>query len=245
LGLVPSSEAAALAYADGLLRYGAQPFSRTDDDFYSYIYTDRGRTYRSHDWDGKVIGVHRDAMQIDGGLGTLLVEQRVGILEDLMIRHLLARGYNAKEKQIERVHKDISSWERNRFAEYCGPDAKHRPDAWKKLYAQHQRHQRRQGESLPSPFITFDVYREGLAEFMVGYNSTPHERLTLGGERIVPLEEFKRLYTVRYEISTKTVALLLIDSRPKDKEERGSVLQERLVLLQRGDGGVQRKKRRN
>ena len=58
--------------------------------------------YRSHHWDGQTIAVHKYAMKIDGGLELLRVERRVGILEDLMIRHLVARGRNPKEKPVER-----------------------------------------------------------------------------------------------------------------------------------------------
>ena len=79
LGLVSSSETARLAYADGLLQFGAQPFARREE-FYSYVYTDQGRDYNSHRWDRKVIAVHKQAMRIDGEMDLLVMEQRNGIL---------------------------------------------------------------------------------------------------------------------------------------------------------------------
>ena len=99
----------------------------------------RASDYRSHHWDGKVIAVHKGGMKIEGGLELLRVERRVGILEDLMIRHLVARGRNPKEKPVERVFRDISDWEENTFEEFCGREPKERPEAWRRLYAQHQR----------------------------------------------------------------------------------------------------------
>ena len=118
--------------------FGAQPPCRAEDGYFSYVYTDRGRDYRSHHWDGKVIKVHKAAMNIDGALEFLLTEREVGILSDLQLRHLLARGRNPKEKPIERLFKDISDWERNSFKEYCGRNAAERPEAWRRLYARHQ-----------------------------------------------------------------------------------------------------------
>ena len=125
LGLVPLSETASL----GLLRFGAQPFARPDEQFYSYVYTDQERDYKSHRWDGKIIAVHKQAMKIDGEFELLVVQQRVGILKEFMIRHLLARGYNAKEKAVKCFFKDLSSWEQNTFAEYCGSSPSERRDA--------------------------------------------------------------------------------------------------------------------
>ncbi len=91
LGLKPSSEAARLAYADGVLNFGAQPFARPADDFHSYIYTDRGKDYCSHDWQGKLIQVHERAMNPDTEMECHLVERRVGVLEEFGVRRLLAR----------------------------------------------------------------------------------------------------------------------------------------------------------
>ncbi len=208
LDLTPSSVTAGLAYADGVENFGAQPLSRPIDGFFSYVSTDRGRDYRSHSWDGKVIAVHEQAMRLDGGLEFLRVERRVGILDELNLKHLLARGRNAKEKPVERVFKDISEWEQNSFAEYCGRDAKHRPDAWRAHFASHQRFAK--GQQPASPFMPLGSYREHLARFITQYNSSPHERSTLGGNRVVPLEEYQRLYTTHYKINSETLALLLM-----------------------------------
>lgn len=208
LGLVPSSYAAGLAYADGVQNFGAQPPSLPDQGFYSFIYTDLGRTYRSHNWDGKVIAVHEQAMRPDGSFEMLLVQRRVGIIEELNLKHLLSRGYNAKEKPVEEVHNIISGWEQNTFPEYCGRSPNKRPERFLRLLEQHKRFL--QGRREASPFITFEEYRSKLAHRILKYNSSPHKRITLGGISIVPLDEYKRLYTVRYEISPETLALILM-----------------------------------
>jgi hypothetical protein len=208
LDLAPSSETASLAYADGLLRFGAQPFSRPEENFFSYIYTDHGRTYKSHNWDGKVIAVHQEAMQINDKLEMLLVEKQVGITDDFQIKHLLGRAGNAKERAVERFFKDLSEWEKNRFKEYCGKDAKSRPDLWYELYGKHQRYKR--SDLAASPFLLLEDYREALAKFIEAYNASPHERSTLGGRKVIPLEEYRQGYPTRYEISRTTVALLLM-----------------------------------
>jgi hypothetical protein len=210
LGLRPSSETARLAYADGVLNFGAQPFARPDDDFYSYIYTDRGKDYCSHDWAGKMIAVHQQAMNPDDLLECHLVERRVGVLAEFGVRRLLARGYNAKEKPVERFFKAVSEWEANTFAEYCGSHPQARPDKWRELYRQHEQFLR--GGQSPSPFMAFDEYHGKLR---------PHERVTLGGLRVVPLEEFRRLYTTRYEMSPETVALALLKSDSRTIRKNG------------------------
>jgi hypothetical protein len=219
LDITPSSYSVGMAYADGVRNFGAQPLPRLEDGFQSYVYTDHGRTYKSHQWDGTVIAVHKEAMKIDGGLELLLIQRKVGILEEVAVKHLLARRWNAKEKPVERVHKDISGWEENTFAEFCGRDAKSRPDTWRNLYAQHLKFVR--GERKDSPFISFDDYKEHLALFITLHNSSAHERLTLGGRSIVPTEEFSRLYTTRYEIANETLALLLMKSTKRTIEKDG------------------------
>lgn len=87
------------------------------------------------------------------------VERRVGILADLMIRHLVARGRNPKEKPVERVFRDISDWEQNTFQEFCGREPKERPDVWRRLYAQHQRGSVNAAQD--SPFMSFETAVDG------------------------------------------------------------------------------------
>lgn len=219
LSLVPSSHTAGLAYASGVKGFGAQPFSRLDEGFYSYILTDRGRDYRSHNWDGEEIAVHKEAMRPDGGFEMLLMQHRIGIVEELDLKHLLTRGKNPKENPVERVHRVISDWEQNTFEGYCGRDAKSRPERWHKLYEQHRRFAK--GKRDASPFTSFEQYREALDRFIAHYNSSEHERLTLGGEKIVPVEEFRRLYTTRYEISSETLALLLMKAEKRRVRKNG------------------------
>jgi hypothetical protein len=208
LSLAPSSYTAGLAYANGVQNFGAQPFSRSADSFFSFIYTDRGRDYKSHNWDGKVISVHKQAMQPGLGLQSLIVNYRVGIVDELDLKHLYTRGRNPKENPVERIHGIISAWEENTFPEYCGRHPSDRPDAWRKLYVQHLQFMKERRDN--SPFRGFDQYREAFAEFVARFNSSAHERLTLGGSQIIPIEEFHRLYTTRYEIASQTLALLLM-----------------------------------
>ena len=135
------------------------------------------------------------------------------------MKHLLSRGRNPKEKPVERIHKDISCWEANNFEEYCGRDAKSRPDRLLELYEEHKRFER--GNRRESPFITLDFYRERLAEFITGYNLKEHERSTLGSRKVIPMGEYRRLYTTRYEIDEETLALLLLKSEQRVVRKNG------------------------
>ena len=209
LDLSPSAVTAGLAYADGVMSFGAQPPSRPDDGYISYIYTDQGRDYRSHNWDGKIIAVHRQAMGLDGGLELLRVERKVGILNDLTVQHLLARGRNPKEKPVERLFKILTEFEENSFQEFCGRHPSVRPEQWQRLYSRHERLVAKKAIE-ESPFMTFDAYFKALAEFIKNYNNSPHERPSLGSECVVPLEEFRRLYTTHFDIAPESLALLLM-----------------------------------
>ncbi len=220
LDLAPSARTAALAYANGVETFGAQPLSRSDNRFQSYIYTDCGRDYLSHNWDGRVIAVHERAMRLDGGLELLCRERRVGILDDLSLRHLVANGRNPKEKPVERLFRDLTAWEENCFAEFCGRDPAHRPDRCRRLYERHERlpPERRAADS---PFIIFDEYHASLARHILRYNSTTHKRPTLGGQSLIPLEEYRRLYIIRYEIRAETLALLLMRAEHRRVRKNG------------------------
>lgn len=219
LSLVPSSQAAALAYADGVNNFGAQPLSRPDSGFYSYVYTDHGRTYKSHRWDGQVIAVHESVNVIEGGIGLLLRQRKIGILSDLQIRHLLARKWNAREKPLERFFRIVSEWEENTLDAYCGSNPSKRPDKWRTLYAQHQQYL--SGNRSSSPFPTLEEYRDPLEEFINRYNHSEHQRWTLGGGQIIPIDEYRRLYLTRYEISRKALALLLLKPATRIIEKDG------------------------
>jgi transposase InsO family protein len=209
LDLSPSALTAGLAYADGVMSFGAQPVSRPADGYTSYVYTDQGRDYRSHNWDGKIIAVHRQAMRLDGGLELLRVERKVGILNELTVRHLLARGGNPKEKPVERLFRDITEWEENNFQEFCGRHPNVRPEHWQRLYARHERLVTKKAIE-ESPFMPFETYCKALDDFIRGYNHSPHERSSLGSDCVIPLEEYRRLYTTRFDIGPEALALLLM-----------------------------------
>ncbi|MGI8468371.1 MAG: Mu transposase C-terminal domain-containing protein [Pyrinomonadaceae bacterium] len=208
LSLTPTAEAISLAYADGIAKFGAQPFSRPESGFYSYIYTDRGKSYRSHDIEGKVIKIHERAADITGNFSYFLIERNIGLIEEFKIKQLLAKARNPKEKQIERTNRDFSEWEKNEFKEYCGNKPSERPDAWYKLFEKHKRLSKT--KNFKSPFIEFDEYKTKLSERIDKHNSSVHERSNLGGASIIPIEEFKILYKTRYEIPQNLAVILLL-----------------------------------
>ncbi|MGH8710439.1 MAG: Mu transposase C-terminal domain-containing protein [Burkholderiales bacterium] len=216
----PSSETAGLAYADGILNFGAQPPPRPEENFHSYIYTDQGKDYRSHDWNGKVIAVHQHAMTPSGGLELILTQRQVGIPEELQIRHLFARGYNAKEKPVERFFRTLSEWEKNTFDEYCGSGPGSKPERLKQMFSQQRAYE--QGCRDSSPLISWENYQAKLAQFISDFNQTPHERTNLeGGATVTPQAEYLRLYRTRYDISPETVSLLLMKTGNRLLQKNG------------------------
>lgn len=221
LDLVPSSVTIGLAYANGVQTFGAQPVANPDAEFYSYLYTDQGRDYKCKQIAGQTLDFqtvsYGKAATIGGTLNALCTQRRVGLIEDLGLIHKMARGYNAREKFIERTHKDISSWEQNTFEnEYCGRGIGHKPERWKAAWERHAKLRKRVGKNLDwlqneSPFMTLDDYRDNLAGWINEYNHTEHTRVVLGGATVVPIDEYERLYT-RVEISDATLAMLLMRS---------------------------------
>lgn len=207
LDVTPSSYTIGMAYAGGVIQFGAQPPGSPERNFQSFVYTDNGRDYRSKNFDG-TITVHKKAARLDGGIELIRVQQEIGIYRDAQVEQYFARKGNAREKPLERTNRDIADWEEEEFDEWCGRDAKEKPETWVEMWHQHQKFLK--GKRASSPFMSFDEYLEHLAGWIQAYNSKPHERTVLGGAKIVPLEEYQRLYTTRYDISHESLALLLM-----------------------------------
>ncbi|HEY6231464.1 MAG TPA: Mu transposase C-terminal domain-containing protein [Pyrinomonadaceae bacterium] len=204
LDYTPSSHTIGCAYAKGVRDFGAQPPSR--DGYRSAYYVDNGKDYRSRNINGE-IEVHRHAAAVDGGLQLLLTERGVGLASDADIDEILARAFNGREKPIERTFNDLANFVQDEFFKtgWCGRDAKNKPDAYRDLYA---RHVKAMKHKRPSPFLHEDVIRLAIAEWVQRYNAKQHTRGTLDGATVIPLEEYARLYTNRYDIREETLALM-------------------------------------
>ncbi len=227
LDVVPSSRTIGLAYANGCKTFGAQPLSRPEAGYFSYVYTDWGKDYRCYDLTGKTL-TFKNAAKIEGGMEIITTNRKVGLLQELEIKHLLARPYNAKEKPVERIHRDISAWEQNNFpAEYCGRDA-NKPDRWRENWHRHQKLQKKLGKNIPllmqeSPFMDFGSYRENLEGFIAEHNSTGHQRSVLGGRTVIPIEEYNAMYS-KVHITEEAMAFLLLKSAKKKIGKNGVMM---------------------
>ncbi|HYX72150.1 MAG TPA: Mu transposase C-terminal domain-containing protein [Nitrososphaera sp.] len=208
LDTTPSSYTIGCAYANGVRNFYAQPCSRPEDGYFSYLYTDNGKDYKSKNLNGE-IEVHKQAARIDGGLQMLLMQRGVGIANDADVKQFFARNYNGREKPIERAFNDLAHSIQNNFYRtgWCGRSTTDRPDSWRDLY---KRHMKAVKKNQPSPFPADTAIRGFIAEWIHEYNTSQHTRSNLGGKRIVPLEEYQRLYTTRYEIKDQTLALMLM-----------------------------------
>jgi hypothetical protein len=172
-------------------------------------------------------------MTPSGGLELVLTQRQVGIPEELQISHLFARGYNAKEKPVERFFRTLSEWEKNTFDEYCGSGPVSRPERLKRMFSQHQAFERGRRES--SPLISWEEYQAKLAQFIADFNQTPHERTSLEGRRDCdPAGGIPQAVSnaLRY-FSGNGLLIADEDGRPSTAKERGKLFQARLVLLVR------------
>lgn len=227
LDLVPSATTISLAYANGVQTFGAQPIYPASSGERSELYIDQGRDYRSKAISGQLISYGK-AAEIDTGLQTICHQHRVGLIDELGLRQRLARAYNAREKPVERVHADISRWEQAEFRdEYVGKGTENRPERWRDAYARHEKLRKRVGKNIEwliaeSPFMTLDSYRDNLAGWIAQeHNAGEHTRTVLNGTKMIPIREYERLYTTRYEIDDGTLALLLMKTTTRKLGKNG------------------------
>jgi len=219
LDYTPSSFTIGCAYADGVRAFGAQPPSR--DEYQSYIYVDNGKDYRSRNIKGE-IEVHKQAAAINGGLELLLTQRGVGLIQDADVGRILARKFNGREKPLERTFRDLADFIQNEYflSGWCGRNTKDKPDSYSELYA---RHKKAMKSGRKSPFPLESEVRIAVAEWRQRYNAKEHTRETLGGATVVPLQEYARLYTNRYDIREETLALMVMKTTRGPLRKNGAV----------------------
>jgi hypothetical protein len=219
LDYTPSSVTIGCAYADGVRAFGAQPPTR--DGYQSYIYVDNGKDYRSRNIKGE-IEVHKQAAAIGGGLELLLTSNGVGLVQEVGVQQMLARKFNGREKPLERTFRDLADFIQNEYflSGWCGRNTKDKPDSFRDLYARHQKAMKR---GRPSPFPLEAAVRREVAEWVMRYNAKAHTRETLGGATVVPLEEYARLYTTRFDIREDTLALMVMKAMRGPLRKNGVV----------------------
>lgn len=217
----PSSFTIGCAYANGVRTFGAQPPAREGHE--SYIYVDNGKDYKSRNIKGE-IEVHKQAAAINGGLQLLLTQRGVGLADEANVKQMLARNFNGREKPYERTGRDLADMIQNEFFDrgWCGRNTKDKPDACRDLYARHMKAMKR---GAPSPFPLEEEVRIEVSNWIQRYNTTAHTRGTLGGKTIVPIEEYARLYTTRFDIREETLALMVM------KTIRGPLRKNGVVAL--------------
>jgi hypothetical protein len=105
---------------------------------------------------------------------------------------------------------------------WCGRNTQDKPDACRELY---KRHLKAIKAGKPSPFPAEEEVRAEVFSWIQRYNTSNHTRGTLSGRTIVPIEEYARLYTTRFDIRADTLALMAM------KPTHGSLRKNGVVAL--------------
>ncbi len=243
VSLQPSAQTALIAYVNGVREWGAQPPSNPETGYSSYVYTDNGKDYKSLRFDGAVLVTHARAMSLgDGAWEYVQGETRASLVDDMEIQQIFAAPYAAWQKPVERTHRDLHESEKDIFwtRGYCGNTPDHRPDQHRSLVKAHERAIAR-GEA--SPFPTLEEYRQAMRGWIEEYNTTVHRRSTLGGQEVVPKQEYYRLYTTVHTVSETALRLMLARPIQRTIGKGGEISlescyfrHERLAAAQRREG---------